>query len=243
MATVTGYTATKMEELADEQIIDASIVGGELILVKRDLTELNVGNVIGPQGPPGTDTSIVVCTSSTRPTGGDLFEGLGIYETDTDLIWFYDGTAWVYRGGTIICTSSTRPASPFAGMEIYETDTFRKWIYAAGQWRQSFGPADWVAPTLANTWVNYGSTAQTARYGKVNGTVYIEGAIKDGSASSVAFTLPAGYRPAADLALPGSALGGFVVMGVFPNGDFYPCTSAWPGAGRYNINCSFKASA
>jgi hypothetical protein len=37
--------------------------------------------------------------------------------------------------GTIICTSSTRPASPFAGQQIYETDTSRYWTYSTwAQW-------------------------------------------------------------------------------------------------------------
>lgn len=33
----------------------------------------------------------VVCTSSTRPTG---FEGLEIYETDTDRVYIHDGSNW-----------------------------------------------------------------------------------------------------------------------------------------------------
>jgi hypothetical protein len=36
--------------------------------------------------------------------------------------------------GTIICTSSTRPASPFAGQQIYETDTSREFTYVGTQW-------------------------------------------------------------------------------------------------------------
>jgi hypothetical protein len=36
--------------------------------------------------------------------------------------------------GTIICTSTTRPASPFAGQRIYETDTLRSWTYSGAQW-------------------------------------------------------------------------------------------------------------
>lgn len=40
---------------------------------------------------------ITVCTSSTRPTTG-LYEGRLIYETDTDLLATYTGSAWVYKG-------------------------------------------------------------------------------------------------------------------------------------------------
>lgn len=36
-----------------------------------------------------------VYTSGTRPTGADLYEGLHIWETDTDRWWVYDGTGWI----------------------------------------------------------------------------------------------------------------------------------------------------
>ena len=36
--------------------------------------------------------------------------------------------------GTIICTSSTRPASPFAGQRIYETDTSREHRWNGSAW-------------------------------------------------------------------------------------------------------------
>lgn len=36
--------------------------------------------------------------------------------------------------GTIICTSSTRPASPFVGQQIYETDTSKSLIYNGTAW-------------------------------------------------------------------------------------------------------------
>lgn len=37
------------------------------------------------------------CRSTTRPTGAALWEGLQIYETDTDLQWTYNGSAWVHE--------------------------------------------------------------------------------------------------------------------------------------------------
>jgi hypothetical protein len=36
-----------------------------------------------------------VCTSTTRPSGASLFNGLRIYETDTSRELLYDGTGWV----------------------------------------------------------------------------------------------------------------------------------------------------
>ena len=37
-------------------------------------------------------------------------------------------------GGTIICTSTTRPSSPFEGMRIYETDTNREYVHSGTAW-------------------------------------------------------------------------------------------------------------
>lgn len=140
MATVTGYTAAKTEELMNEQIIDANIVSGNLILTTRGGQDINVGSVIGPQGPPGTDESIVICTSTTRPTP---FAGLAIYETNTFRFMIYDGSAWQYRGGIWLCTSLTRPSSiAHNGMEIYETDTKRTYIWDGDSWELTSATID-----------------------------------------------------------------------------------------------------
>ena len=68
--------------------------------------------------------------------------------------------------------------------------------------RSTFGNEAWTAPTLLNSWVNYGSGIQAARYRKdSNGTVHIQGLIKNGiiGTSTVLFVLPTGYRPDATL--------------------------------------------
>jgi hypothetical protein len=38
--------------------------------------------------------SPTLCTSATRPTGGNLYEGVLITETDTNRVNVYDGSAW-----------------------------------------------------------------------------------------------------------------------------------------------------
>lgn len=124
MATVTGYTAARMKEIEDSAIVDGNVVGDDLILVRFDAGTINAGSVRGPQGIQGPvgPTSIVVCTSTTRPTGGALFEGLFIYETDTNKTYFWDGTNWQQLSPHVV-TAATRPASPYVGYMIYETDT------------------------------------------------------------------------------------------------------------------------
>lgn len=55
-----------------------------------------------------------------------------------------------------------------------------------------------IAPTLLNSWVNGSpSNRQVAGYYKDSfGTVYLQGYLTGGTAGTVAFNLPAGYRPA-----------------------------------------------
>ena len=55
-----------------------------------------------------------VCTSSTRPA--TPYEGQMIYETDTDKVLIYNGSAWVMPGTSTLVTSL--PASPVDGQII-----------------------------------------------------------------------------------------------------------------------------
>jgi hypothetical protein len=55
----------------------------------------------------------------------------------------------------------------------------------------------WTAPTFENSWVDFGSVYQTAAYRIQEGRVYLRGLIKSGTITTAAFTLPAGYWPAA----------------------------------------------
>lgn len=54
-----------------------------------------------------------------------------------------------------------------------------------------------TAPTLTNSWVNFGSTYATAGYWKdAEGMVHCTGMVKSGTVGSAIFTLPVGYRAA-----------------------------------------------
>jgi hypothetical protein len=58
----------------------------------------------------------------------------------------------------------------------------------------------WLAPTFQNSWANVGAGTQTVEYCKdQNGVVHIKGELVGGASGTVAFTLPAGYRPLAQL--------------------------------------------
>jgi hypothetical protein len=61
-----------------------------------------VDTALGPSG----GRMVIVCTSATRPSSP--VEGLQIYETDTDKVYIYSGTAWV-QGGSYVGWESYTP--------------------------------------------------------------------------------------------------------------------------------------
>lgn len=95
MATVTGLSKERMEEIEAASIVDGDVVGNNLILTKHDGTQIDAGNVRGPIGPAGP--SIPAVTSTTRPVAPP--DGFMIYETDTDRVYVWNGTIWSYIGG------------------------------------------------------------------------------------------------------------------------------------------------
>lgn len=89
MATVTAFTAERTQEIEDAAIVDAAIVGGELILTKHDGSTINLGSVMGPQGDPGAagPSSLPVAKAGTLVGSRgriNLIEGTGISITATD---------------------------------------------------------------------------------------------------------------------------------------------------------------
>lgn len=63
MATITGFTAEHMQEIEDGTIVDANLVAGHLVLVRKDGTTVDVGSVVGPAGTG---------TTPAGPAGGSL---------------------------------------------------------------------------------------------------------------------------------------------------------------------------
>jgi hypothetical protein len=130
MATVTGYTAEHMDEIKDATIVGATVTGNNLILTKFDTTTVNAGNVRGATGPTGPTgpTGLTGATGATGNTGA-----IGPTGPQGPI-----GATGANGTGLIVCTSSTRPASPSVGQNIYETDTGRHLVYygATTLWRQ-----------------------------------------------------------------------------------------------------------
>ena len=99
--------------------------------------------------------------------------------------------------GTIICTSSTRPASPFVGQQIYETDTSLNYQWNGTAWVVSAQLGAWTAwtPTFSGA-TNFGVTF--ARYMQVGKTVTWQATLTTSgvpvSSGQYQLTLPATAR-------------------------------------------------
>ena len=79
------------------------------------------------------------------------------------------------------------------------------------------------AAAFTNSWVNYDGGFQTARYWfDREGNVCIGGSIKTGTAGNSAFTLPAGYRPAAQQAFATDGNGAHALIYVNTSGTVVP---------------------
>ena len=92
MTTVVGLTAQRMQEIEAAAIVDADIVGGNLILTRHDGVQVNAGPAVGPAGPQGPQGiaaapipgEIKLWPSATLPDGvqyglwawanGDIFD-------------------------------------------------------------------------------------------------------------------------------------------------------------------------
>jgi len=60
-------------------------------------------------------------------------------------------------------------------------------------------PQAWQTPTLLNSWVNVGPGYSEAGYYKDPfGRIWLRGLLRVGASGTVIFTLPSGYRPAAE---------------------------------------------
>lgn len=102
MATVTGLTAERMKEMEDATVVDADVVGGNLILTTKGGSTIDAGAVTGPTGPPGPpgvsaiigEMRMTILTSV--PAGWFLMNGQKILNAATlyPTLWAAAPAAW-----------------------------------------------------------------------------------------------------------------------------------------------------
>lgn len=146
----------------------------------------------------------------------------------------------IYNSGTGAINLSTASTSYDIVAKVGTTERLR--VHNAGITVAGTGSSipieSWITPTLTNSWVDYGSGWEGAAYCKdAFGVVHVRGLIKSGTAASVAFTLPSGYRPAGLRYFPSVANSAYGDVYVNSSGHVVPST----GSNLYvSINFSFK---
>jgi len=98
--------------------------------------------------------------------------------------------------------------------------------WQSGARKEEQPPLAYTAPTLLNSWVNFGGTWATAGYAKDDqGVVRLKGLLKDGitALGTPIFKLPVGYRPSEDRVFSVATFNGVSLIharvDVAPNGD------------------------
>lgn len=102
------------------------------------------------------------------------------------------------------------------------------------EWEAVAGTMDpWIAPTLTNSWVDFGGADSTTAYVLSNTkNVYLRGLVRNGVVGSPAFTLPAGYRPSVMLSFGVLSNGTAGSVTVAANGQVVPASGS-------NVHFSF----
>ena len=133
---------------------------------------------------------VTQCTSATRPTG---VEGRLIYETDTDRMWVYSGSAWVFqnyfstagRPGVILTDaaqtiSSGSTADILWGTEVSDVDG-----WTSGGSATLTVPTGWDGRYV----ISYQGAWQTAATGNTGASILINGANASANSTDPSFSI------------------------------------------------------
>ncbi|MET0786513.1 MAG: hypothetical protein ABWY25_07405 [Paenisporosarcina sp.] len=121
MATVTGFTAERMLAIENTTVVDGEVQGDNLILLQRDGTPIDAGNVRGPQGNPGPAGGVTNVNDQTGAvyspriftnkaavdSGWATAPQAAVASTVSDkTIWLKDSTGWFTNNGMRVFAST-----------------------------------------------------------------------------------------------------------------------------------------
>jgi hypothetical protein len=193
MATVTGYTAAKMQEIEGASIVNGSVVDGDLILYKQDGTPINAGPVRGPQGIQGPDGDL-----TDAPSDGKIY-------LRKDGAWYIlaptappsDGFRYTLKNGAW----ESLPADPPSDSNKYALEN-GVWVRADRPWKLEFNSVGPTPPAGFSVGTVMGATTWGVKFSgsgyNVNYEIYWHQNGIPLEASTTRFTFPAALRPVFD---------------------------------------------
>jgi hypothetical protein len=138
----------------------------------------------------------------TGPKNEPHFAETGAPEigTDTTLVATYAAKVGNRRVGTTLERTNAAGKDVWEGLEWWDTTLKVAFIYLSSAW-VAMSEEGWITPTLSSGVTNSAGRAPV-KYRRVPGAVEIEGTITGSSGSGFSiFSLPAGFRPAAEVHL------------------------------------------
>jgi hypothetical protein len=158
MAKVTGFTADRMLVIENETVVDGEVQGDNLILLTREGTPIDAGNVRGPVGPTGPAGGV----SAVNDQSGAVYSprifaskaaldsgwvtapvGAIAITTDTETVWEKNATGWfvsnAYRIFNTIADRDTRWANAPEGARASAIDTDSGYYKSPAGWNPENG--------------------------------------------------------------------------------------------------------
>jgi hypothetical protein len=99
-----------------------------------------------------------------------------------------DVNTFLMRQAVIVCTSTTRPASPNEGMTIYETNTKRYMLYNGTAWVNAITNTFTTFTPTIDAGITLGNGTLTGRWSRVNRWVLVQFQFVFGSTSAITGT-------------------------------------------------------
>jgi hypothetical protein len=103
----------------------------------------------------------------------------------------------------------------------------------------SLASTAWTGVTYTNSWVDNGGGYGGVQYRKIGDIVYIRGAMKSGTITAAAFTLPAGFRPPTNLLFAAYSNSLFGAVDVASTGVVTPSVGSNVS---FTVNLSFSVT-
>jgi len=191
-----------------------------------------------------TGTPAAAPAAPALPAGRLEIAQLQVPKAGAGAITAVDKRTWTGTMGTPIVCNSTADFPSGAHLRpgviavIGSGATYVKYEYNGTAWLPTLDDTGWITPALASGWT---LNSVAPQYRRKNGIVYFQGRAASTGLSSVAFTLPAGFRPGVALVFLAENAGAAMRSTVTTAGAFGQVVAAVASSLSFNSCAPFPA--